>query len=632
MTPVERAPLGRGGLGGLVGDALEVVEEDGPLPVSLAVSLAVASDGHGDRAGDAGDGEQPAGEDRDRLRVGRDECERAHAAERGQDRLPAVATGRPLLGGRGGEPHRLGRHRRRTAANRPFQQDLRHRLFDAIGGDVIISQRPGRGHDQNPCEYGCESASAATRMGWREHGPTVAPCANQSRPPFRNGFVMEQNTTRIALAVDGRRVDLTVPARRPVGEFLPQLADLAGPHEWPAHGWHLVRVGGDLIDAERSLAESAVLDGELIQLAPALAAPSGADVVDDVPTAVTEAAGSGQHAATTRRHLCHALAAAAAVGLSLSLVAGGIAGGAVAAVLTVAVLAGAAALRMSGHDVDASIWAFTAIVPATVAGWTIGRGTSVEVWWAPAVIAGALAAVGAAVAVPARHSVLVPLASGLVAAAAWCVVFATWTREPGAVGGPAVILGFVVIDAVPRLAFHALGVGRLHRGSRSRDAVDGRVRRARVMIVAGNVTGSVLVVIGSGGARRRQRPVGLDARRLGRPRPRPAHPALHQPRRAGAGRVRGRRRVPAARLRHDPPGGRLGIRGRGERGARRRAGCGRAAAAPDTTAHPPPPGPRRDDLRPADAAGGLDVERARRVAVPHRTRHRWMTNSRGPRK
>jgi len=306
---------------------------------------------------------------------------------------------------------------------------------------------------------------------------------------------MEQNTTRIAVAVDGRRVDLAVPARRPVGEFLLQLVDLANPRDRLLHDWRLVRVGGELLDPERSLAEAAVLDGELIQLSPAFAPPNRADLVYDVPAAVAAASSPGQ-ASPTRRHLCHALAATAAAGLSLSLAAGGIAGGAAAAVMAVAVVAGAALLRISGREVDASIWAFTAIVPAAVAGWTIGRNTSTGAWWVPAVVAAAVAAVGAAVAVPARHAVLVPIASGLVAASAWCVVFATATREPGAVGGPAVILGFVFIDAVPRLAFHALGVGRLHRGSPSRKAVDGRVRRARLMIVAGNVAGSVLVVIG----------------------------------------------------------------------------------------------------------------------------------------
>jgi type VII secretion integral membrane protein EccD len=307
---------------------------------------------------------------------------------------------------------------------------------------------------------------------------------------------MEQNTTRIAVAVDGRRVDLAVPARRPVGEFLLQLVDLANPRDRLLHDWRLVRVGGELLDPERSLAEAAVLDGELIQLSPAFAPPNRADLVYDVPAAVAAASSPGQ-ASPTRRHVCHALAAAATVGSSLSLAAGSLAGGAAAAVVALAVLAGAALLRLSGREVDASIWAFTAIVPAAVAGWAIGRGASIEAWWVPAVVAAALVAVGAAVAVPARHAVLVPLASGLVTAGAWCVVFAAGTREPGVVGGPAVILGFVCIDVVPRLAFHALGVGRLHRDSLSRTAVDARVRRARLMIVAGNVAGSVLVLIGT---------------------------------------------------------------------------------------------------------------------------------------
>jgi type VII secretion integral membrane protein EccD len=308
---------------------------------------------------------------------------------------------------------------------------------------------------------------------------------------------MEQNTTRIALAVQGRRVDLTVPARRPVGEYLLQLVDLANPPDRLFHEWRLVRVGGELVDPDRSLTEAGVLDGELVQLAPALATPDGAEVIDDIPTAVAEVATPHRPGSKAIGHLCHGLAAAAAVALTISLAAGGGAGGAIAAVVAAAILAGAMLLNRAGNDVGASIWAFTAIVPAAASGWAIARSASVSVWWVPPVVAAAVAAVLAAMAVPDRHPVLVPLASGLVSIGAWCIVFAAGTREPGAIGGPAVIIGFVVIDIVPRIAFHGMGVGRLHRDSPTRHVIDGRVRRARVTIVAGNVAGASLVLIGA---------------------------------------------------------------------------------------------------------------------------------------
>jgi WXG100 protein secretion system (Wss), protein YukD len=102
---------------------------------------------------------------------------------------------------------------------------------------------------------------------------------------------MAQNTTRIAVAVDDRRVDLTVPAYRPVGEYLLRLVDLANPRDRLLHQWHLMRVGGELVDIDHSLAEAGVVDGELVQLAPALATtPNGAEVVDDIPATVGEAA------------------------------------------------------------------------------------------------------------------------------------------------------------------------------------------------------------------------------------------------------------------------------------------------------------------------------------------------------
>jgi type VII secretion integral membrane protein EccD len=309
---------------------------------------------------------------------------------------------------------------------------------------------------------------------------------------------MAQNTTRIAVAVDDRRVDLTVPAYRPVGEYLLRLVDLADPRDRLLHQWHLMRVGGELVDVDLSLAQAGVVDGELVQLAPALVTtPNGSEVVDDIPTAVAAAAAPHRPGPAASGHVCHGLSAAATIGITVSLAAGGAAGGVVAAILAAAVLAGAMLLRRTGRDVDASIWAFTAMVPAAASGWAIARSASTGVWWVPPVVAAAVAAVLAAVAVPACHAILVPLAAGLVAVGAWCIVFAAGTKEPGAIGGPAVIIGFVVIEVVPRLAFHGLGVGRLHRDSSRRDAVDDRVRRARLTIVAGNVAGAVLVLVGA---------------------------------------------------------------------------------------------------------------------------------------
>ena len=463
-------------------------------------------------------------------------------------------------------------------------------------------------------------ASAFTRMGSARRGTSGAP-ARTIRDPLRNSFAMEQNTTRIALAVDGRRVDLAVPARRPVAEFLPQLVDLAGPAGTAsATGWHLVRVGGDLLDPERSLAESAVLDGELIQLAPALAAPSGADVVDDVPSSGD--CGSRPASADTddpqprvprlRRGGCRRPVAEPGRPAA-------IAGGVVAAVAGRRRARRRDPLRMSGHEVDASIWAFTAIVPAAVAGWTLGRNTPIEVWWAPAVIAAAIAAVGAAVAVPARHAVLVPLAAGLVPLqrGVWCSP--PGSREPGAVGGPAVILGVGdrrhrAAPVVPRARRRpAPSMGRARR-----QAVDDRVQRSRSMIVAGNVTGSVLIVIGAASLAAGATP-GAGRCPPWPPGPRAPHPALPQPRREGAGG----RRVAWSCSRFVTILPEAGWRF----AAATSAVLAVALAAGGVRPLRPRPLTRRRLARArrssrCRSAGGPDVQWARRDALPLRPRHR----------
>jgi type VII secretion integral membrane protein EccD len=310
---------------------------------------------------------------------------------------------------------------------------------------------------------------------------------------------VESSLTRVAVTSKRRRIDVALPAQRPLGEFIPQLvAMVGGDTDGPTDGWHMVRLVGEVLADDRTLAESKVLDGELLILAPRAPAPHGdGALVDDVSRAVAASSAPAGQSRQSIGHVFHSLAAAGGIGLAVVLTAGGSAGGWIAALAAATMLLGAGLLQSSGQVADASIWGFTAVAPAIVAGWTLGTGYSAVPGWTTAGAAGAVTAFAAAAFVPSRADVLVPLGAGMLTATVWSIVVTNVSADPVPVAAWTVLVGLLLVELTPAAAFRLMRVGSLARRPVTQGDIDLHVQRARRMIVAGNVSGSTLVVLGA---------------------------------------------------------------------------------------------------------------------------------------
>ncbi|HEX5493622.1 MAG TPA: EsaB/YukD family protein [Mycobacteriales bacterium] len=94
--------------------------------------------------------------------------------------------------------------------------------------------------------------------------------------------------TRLSVVASQRQLDASLPAERPVGEFLAELSDLFSlPTTNPPTTWALSTPRQGLIPTERTLDDVGVLDGDVLYLSPAANAAES-PVVDDVLTAVEQ--------------------------------------------------------------------------------------------------------------------------------------------------------------------------------------------------------------------------------------------------------------------------------------------------------------------------------------------------------
>lgn len=185
--------------------------------------------------------------------------------------------------------------------------------------------------------------------------------------------------SRVTLLAGRGRVDVEVPADVPVADLLPELTALAGqgdPEAMP-RAWVLSRVGGRVLDAERSLADAGIVDGTVLELLPAPEVRTAvvSDRLDEVADAVVSAPGSWRE---DQRLVLLGAAGAGLLALAAPIVGlagppAGAAGG--AALVAVAVTAAAFGLRRAGRRGPAAAiaagglaWWATAGVATAVAG------------------------------------------------------------------------------------------------------------------------------------------------------------------------------------------------------------------------------------------------------------------------
>ena len=118
---------------------------------------------------------------------------------------------------------------------------------------------------------------------------------------------------RVTVLAPRHRVDLSVPADLTCAEILPELLRLSGEQDsglWP-RTWLLSRLGGHPLPPDRSLAESGVVDGDILCLTTAQD-PVPPPVVHDAAEAVAESVDTrpGQWGSEQRRRLLLTVGAA----------------------------------------------------------------------------------------------------------------------------------------------------------------------------------------------------------------------------------------------------------------------------------------------------------------------------------
>ncbi|MEV7331044.1 type VII secretion integral membrane protein EccD [Micromonospora sp. NPDC093244] len=98
---------------------------------------------------------------------------------------------------------------------------------------------------------------------------------------------MATRFTRVTVVAGGRSLDISLPAARPVLEFVPQMCELLSLAPEAAGRWQLSTVGSGGLDPRRSLDEAGIIDAETLYLTPpeqAALPPLVDDVVDEVRT------------------------------------------------------------------------------------------------------------------------------------------------------------------------------------------------------------------------------------------------------------------------------------------------------------------------------------------------------------
>jgi type VII secretion integral membrane protein EccD len=180
-------------------------------------------------------------------------------------------------------------------------------------------------------------------------------------PPAQAGLTAPPSTvfSRVTVLAPRTRVDLALPSDVPVVNLLPMLLKMvgeSGPDGGSTHGgWCLARLGGDVIDPDRSLSSLGVVDGDLLQIRRRNDNPPP-PLFDDVVEAIAEATPDSFRPWTER------------TARTLGMIAGGLAllAGAIVA-LRAGVVAG------PGHGFSAGALAGVAAMAVLIAGVVIGR-------------------------------------------------------------------------------------------------------------------------------------------------------------------------------------------------------------------------------------------------------------------
>jgi hypothetical protein len=314
--------------------------------------------------------------------------------------------------------------------------------------------------------------------------------------------------TQVCVVVDGERYDVSLPAGRPVVEFLADLLVLTGRWGGEAHGWGVRPVGAAApVPLRWTLDDAQVRDGAVLLLErDGAVAVAGDRVVDNLAGTVADVvaaraargrAGSGVDRPAVSGVLavagCAVLIAPAAVA-PLAGPTGGVLSALLALALTI--LAATASDRSA---LLAGVAAPGAAVHAALSAWASTDSAALDARLAFALAAGGIVALAlaAVVEISAVRAGLVGVGLAAVAGAALAGASAITGWPPGPLGLLALGTGLVVLAGAGQLGFRSAGVPRLDRMRPTESEVRNRVELGRLLVSAFHLTAAVLVVAGS---------------------------------------------------------------------------------------------------------------------------------------
>ncbi|WP_431913188.1 type VII secretion integral membrane protein EccD [Micromonospora carbonacea] len=308
---------------------------------------------------------------------------------------------------------------------------------------------------------------------------------------------MATRFTRVTVVAGGRSLDISLPAARPVLEFVPQVCELLSLAPEAAGRWKLSTVGAGGLDPRRSLDEAGIIDADTLYLTPPEQAPLPPlvdDVVDEAQ-AILDGDGSEWHGAA-RMTGCAALAGVVVLALTYALTTTPLpAAAAFAALATVAALA-----VLTGRLVGAA--GGTLLIASAVPAWLVAGAALARAagWPEPAWFsAGALGAgIGATLLVLAGERWYAGAAGGLAVTVLGGLGTALLAAglDPRRVAAVGAVVVVFAVGLAPQLALSSAGlVDLLRRQEESqwvgRLLVAAAVRRGQ-SVLSGAVVGVAL--------------------------------------------------------------------------------------------------------------------------------------------
>ncbi|MFI6231348.1 type VII secretion integral membrane protein EccD [Micromonospora echinospora] len=318
---------------------------------------------------------------------------------------------------------------------------------------------------------------------------------------------MANRFTRVTVVADGRSLDVSLPAARPLVELLPQLCDLLSLAPQATGRWTLSTPASGGLDPRRSLDEAGVVDAQTLYLTPpeqAALPPFVDDVVDEVQSTVdgdgsewtgaARAAGCAALAGVVVLVLTYVLATTTAprTGTTTPQTAVALAVVAVAAALT------GRLLRASGGHL---------LVAAAVPAWSLALATAARLagWDTPAQVTVGLVGAGAGTALLAlTGDRWYGVAAGGVTLASFGVAgtaLLTAGLDPARAAAVGAVLVVFAVGLAPQLALDSsrlVELLRMQEESRwvGRHLVEAAVRRGEA-VLRGTVTGIAAAAAGT---------------------------------------------------------------------------------------------------------------------------------------